>query len=181
MKSVWLIVVHVLYPLALCAFEWQMTQLIVTKSLDKMKSPPTLAPDPPQKRPRSGGIAALYAGNARSVVSRGFLATKGTNWLIMVSGFFEPIFSLLSLGIGLGSLVDSVATTGGLHVPYAAVIAAVSAMNCAIFDSTSSVFFKMQYAKLSEGVLATLFWPLNVALGEIFLALVWGSFTLSAF
>ena len=139
---------------------------------------PVLAPVRPSKSPRAGGIGALYAGNARSVVSRGLLATRSTNWLIVVSGFFEPVFYLLSLGIGFGSLVGPVATSTGQHIPYAAFIApgllAVSAMNGAIFDSTWNVFFKMQYAKLYEGMLATSLGPLDVALGEIFLALVRG-------
>jgi lipooligosaccharide transport system permease protein len=89
------------------------------------------------------------------------------------------VFYLLSLGIGLGALVGSVSTTTGQPVPYAAFIApallAVSAMNGAIYDSTWNVFFKMQYAKLYEGMLATSLGPLDVALGEIFLALLRGA------
>lgn len=49
---------------------------------------------------RSRPLRALYAGNARSVMQRGWSATRSTNWLVIVSGFFEPIFYLLSLGIG---------------------------------------------------------------------------------
>jgi lipooligosaccharide transport system permease protein len=124
-------------------------------------------------------LAALYAGNARSVISRGFRATKSTNYLVVLSGFFEPVFYLLSLGIGLGSLVGTVQTTTGHVVPYAAFIApallAVSAMNGAIFDSTWNVFFKMNYAKLYQGMLATSLGPLDVALGEILLALLRGA------
>ena len=134
---------------------------------------PTLPP------PRAGGIRALYAGNSRAVIGRGLLATRSSNWLIVVSGFFEPVFYLLSLGIGLGALVGSVSTTTGQPVSYAAFIApallAVSAMNGAIYDSTWNVFFKMQYSKLYEGMLATSLGPLDVALGEIFLALLRGA------
>jgi len=129
--------------------------------------------------PRAGGIRALYAGNSRAVIGRGLLATRSSNWLIVVSGFFEPVFYLLSLGIGLGALVGSVSTTTGQPVSYAAFIApallAVSAMNGAIYDSTWNVFFKMQYSKLYEGMLATSLGPLDVALGEIFLALLRGA------
>jgi lipooligosaccharide transport system permease protein len=139
---------------------------------------PTFAPVRPEPLPRRSGIRALYAGNSRSVIERGLLATRSTNWLIVVSGFFEPIFYLLSLGIGLGALVGAVTTSTGQQVPYAAFIApallAVSAMNGAIFDSTWNVFFKMQFARLYEGMLATSLGPLDVALGEIFLALLRG-------
>jgi lipooligosaccharide transport system permease protein len=138
--------------------------------------------DPVLRRKEAGQVsvlAALYAGNARSVISRGFRATRSTNYLIVLSGFFEPVFYLVSLGIGLGALVGTVQTTTGQVVPYAAFIApallAVSAMNGAIFDSTWNVFFKMNYAKLYQGMLATSLGPLDVALGEILLALLRGA------
>ncbi|HWJ85845.1 MAG TPA: ABC transporter, partial [Cellulomonas sp.] len=46
----------------------------------------------------AGGVRALYAGNARVVVARGLLATKSTNWVVVFSGFFEPVFYLLAMG-----------------------------------------------------------------------------------
>lgn len=142
-----------------------------------MTSTPTIA-TVIEPRGQSRFLGAIYAGNSRSVMGRGLLATRSTNYFVVLSGFFEPIFYLLSLGIGLGSLVGSVSTSTGQHVPYAAFIApallAVSAMNGAIYDSTWNVFFKMQYAKLYEGMLATSLGPLDVALGEISLALLRG-------
>ena len=128
---------------------------------------------------RSRPLRALYAGNARSVMQRGWSATRSTNWLVIVSGFFEPIFYLLSLGIGFGGLVGDVTTAGGEQVPYAAFIApallATAAMNGAVYDSTWNVFFKMHFAKLYEGMLSTSLGPLDVALGEILLALLRGA------
>ncbi|MEO6827408.1 MAG: ABC transporter permease [Microbacteriaceae bacterium] len=130
-------------------------------------------------------IRALYAGNARSVMQRGWLATKSTNWLVVVSGFFEPIFYLLSLGIGLGALVGSVQGPDGQPISYAAFIApallATAAMNGAIYDSTWNVFFKMQFAKLYEGMLSTSLGPLDVAFGEIMLALLRGALYATGF
>ena len=110
---------------------------------------------------------------------RGWRATRSTNWLVVVSGFFEPIFYLLAMGIGLGTLVGTVTTASGHEVAYPAFIApallAVAAMNGAIYDSTWNVFFKMQFAKLYEGMLSTSLGPLAVALGEILLALLRGA------
>ncbi|TFD29349.1 ABC transporter permease [Cryobacterium cryoconiti] len=130
-------------------------------------------------------LGALYAGNARSVMLRGWQATRSTNWLVVVSGFFEPIFYLLSMGLGLGALVGTITTESGQEVPYAAFIApallAVAAMNGAIYDSTWNVFFKMQFAKLYEGMLSTSLGPLDVALGEISLALLRGALYATGF
>lgn len=124
-------------------------------------------------------LPSLYAGNARSVMERGVLATAKTNWLIVVSGFFEPVFYLLAMGIGLGAYIGSVEVPGGQTVPYAAYIApallAVAAMNGAVFDSTWNVFFKMNFGKIYDGMLATSLGPFDVALGEIMLALARGA------
>ncbi|HEY2644321.1 MAG TPA: ABC transporter permease [Galbitalea sp.] len=120
----------------------------------------------------------MYAGNSRAVLGRGLLATRTSNYWVVASGFFEPVFYLLSLGIGLGTLIGTVTTASGQQVPYAAYIApallAVSAMNGAVYDSTWNVFFKMHYGKLYEGMLATSIGPFDVALGEISLALLRG-------
>jgi lipooligosaccharide transport system permease protein len=130
-------------------------------------------------------MRSLYAGNARSVMQRGWRATRSSNWLIVLSGFFEPIFYLLSMGLGLGALIGTITTESGQKVEYAAFIApallAVSAMNGAIYDSTWNVFFKMQFAKLYEGMLSTSLGPLDVALGEISLALLRGGIYATGF
>jgi lipooligosaccharide transport system permease protein len=126
---------------------------------------------------RGGGVRALYAGNPGSVVQRGLIAARSSSWVVVLSGFFEPVLYLASMGIGLGKLIGDVQTATG-NIPYAAFIApallAVSAMNGAIYDSTWNVFFKLNHAKLYEGMLATSLGPLDVALGEIVYALLRG-------
>ncbi|MCC6855473.1 MAG: ABC transporter permease [Microbacteriaceae bacterium] len=128
---------------------------------------------------RQAGVRSLYAGNARAVLGRGLLATRSTNWIIVLTGVFEPIFYLLALGLGLGSYISGMTDSQGNPIPYAAFIApallAVSAMNGAIYDSTWNVFFKMHFGKLYQGMLATSLGPLDVALGEISLALLRGA------
>ncbi len=127
---------------------------------------------------RRGGVGALWAGNPQAVLQRSFLAARSSNWVVVVSGFFEPVLYLASMGIGLGALVGEVQTSTGTVVPYAAYIApallAVSAMNGAVYDSTWNVFFKLNYGKLYEGMLSTSLGPLDVALGEILYALMRG-------
>ncbi|TLM81134.1 ABC transporter [Pseudarthrobacter sp. NamE2] len=127
---------------------------------------------------RNRAFGPLYSRNARAVISRGLMATRSSNWLVMLSGFFEPVLFLVSMGVGLGAIVGTVEGPGGGEISYAAYIApallAVSAMNGAVYDSTWNVFFKMHFAKLYQGMLYTSLGPLDVALGEIFLALLRG-------
>jgi len=98
-------------------------------------------------------------------------------WLIVVSGFFEPLFYLLSTRAGLGDLVGSVAV-GGRRVPYDAFVApalmASSAMNGAIFDATGNVLHRLKYARIYDAALATPMGPGDVAVGEIGWALIRG-------
>jgi lipooligosaccharide transport system permease protein len=54
-------------------------------------------------------------------------------------------------------------------------------MNGAVYDSTWNVFFKMNFGKLYEGMLATSLGPLDVALGEILWALLRGLVYASGF
>jgi lipooligosaccharide transport system permease protein len=106
-------------------------------------------------------------------------------WLVFVSGVFEPLFYLLSVGLGLGVLVGKVPGPGGQLIPYREFVApgllAVSFMNGAMFDSTFNVFFRLKYAKLYDAVLATPMRPTQVALGEIGWALIRGTIYAIAF
>lgn len=98
-------------------------------------------------------------------------------WLIVVSGFFEPLFYLLSMRAGLGDLVGTV-SVAGTQVSYAAFVApalmAASAMNGAIFDATGNVLHRLKYARIYDAALATPMEPVDVAVGEIGWALIRG-------
>lgn len=106
------------------------------------------------------------------------------SWLIVVSGFFEPLFYLLSIRIGISRLVGDV-TVDGRVIDYAEFVApalmAASAMNGAVYDATMNVFFKLKYQKLYDSVLATPMSPTDVALGEIGWAVLRGVLYSSAF
>ncbi len=100
-------------------------------------------------------------------------------WLVFVSGIFEPLFYLLSVGLGLGVLVGRVPGPGGMLIPYREFVApgllAVSSMNGAMYDSTFNIFFRLKYAKLYDSVLATPIRPAQIAIGEIGWALLRGT------
>ncbi|ASO19174.1 lipooligosaccharide transport system permease protein [Actinoalloteichus hoggarensis] len=144
--------------------------------------PTTIERDVPSPRPTTGPLLrifppGLYAGRASRLVERSLLAGRGA-WLAILSGFFEPLFYLLSLGVAFGGMVGQISGPGGVAVDYAAFIApgllAVSAMNGAVYDATFNIFFKLRHAKLYDAVLATPMGPLDVALAEITWAVLRG-------
>jgi len=106
-------------------------------------------------------------------------------WLVLVSGIFEPLFYLLSIGVGIGHLVGGVTGPGGQVVGYPSFVApallATAAMNGAIYDSTFNVFFRLKYAKFYDAALATPMRPGDIALGEIGWALIRGGLYAVAF
>jgi lipooligosaccharide transport system permease protein len=86
-------------------------------------------------------------------------------WMTIFSGFFEPLFYLFSMGIGLGKFVGSV--EGVSYSSYIApALLASAAMNGAIYDATTNVFWKLRYGRVYESVLATPLGPVDVAVGE---------------
>ena len=126
-------------------------------------------------KPGSG----IYSGRARVLIERSLYAAKSSNWLVIVSGFVEPVLYLMAFGFGIGQLIGNVDDGTGSLVPYAAFIApallATSAMNGAIYDSTWNVFFKMHFGKVYQVMLSSSLGPMDVALGEISWALMRGA------
>lgn len=106
-------------------------------------------------------------------------------WKIVFSGFFEPVFYLFSIGIGIGGLVGEVTGPSGNPVSYTAYVApallAASAMNGAVLETTFNVFFKLKFDKTYEGILSTPMQPSDLAIGEIGWALFRGFLYSTAF
>ena len=125
-----------------------------------------------------------YAGRARAVVERSALVNR-RNWLLVMSGIFEPLFYLFALGIGFGGIVGDLTGPDGQAVSYAAYVApgllAASAMNGAVHDSTFNIFLKLRYAKVYDAMLATPLGPTDVAVGEISWSLIRGGIYAAGF
>ena len=128
-------------------------------------------------KPRRRWLSNLYGRNAKAVMERSWMATKNSTWIVIVTGFAEPVLYLASLGFGLGVVISGVEGPGGQTMSYAAYIApgllAVSAMNGALMD-TNNMFFKLRYAKLYRVMLNTSLGPMDVAIGEITMAMIRG-------
>lgn len=101
-------------------------------------------------------------------------------WMVIFSGFFEPVFYLLGIGIGLGGLVPAI---DGLS--YAAFVVpgllASSCMNGAISDGMFNIFFKLHFQKTYDGILATPMRVPDVACGEMLWAILRSSLYAAAF
>jgi lipooligosaccharide transport system permease protein len=98
-------------------------------------------------------------------------------WLMFASGFFEPLFYLLSIGIGIGVLVGRVIGPGGQPVGFTSFVAPALLAT----SSTFNVLFRLKYAKLYDSALATPMRSGDVALGEIGWALIRGALYAAAF
>ena len=121
----------------------------------------------------------LLIGSRRSLrlVERNLYVYKH-GWIVILSGFFEPLFYLLSIGFGLGALIGTIPGPGGEPIPYQLFVApallASSAMNGAIAESTFNFFFKLNYNKTFTAILSTPLSPGDVAVGELIWALIRG-------
>jgi lipooligosaccharide transport system permease protein len=99
-------------------------------------------------------------------------------WMVLLSGFFEPLFYLLSIGFGLGALIGTIPGPGGTEIPYQLFVApallATASMQGAINESTFNFFFKLNYDKTFSSILATPLSAGDIAVGELVWALIRG-------
>jgi lipooligosaccharide transport system permease protein len=138
---------------------------------------------PPGVAARITPLALLGGRHASRVLERNILVYR-RSWIFIISGFFEPLFYLLSIGVGLSHLVGPINVDGKL-VPYTAFVApgllASSAMNGAMLDSTFLVFFKLKIAKTYDAMLSTPLGVNDVALGELSWCVLRGGLYSAAF
>jgi lipooligosaccharide transport system permease protein len=128
---------------------------------------------------------ALYSGRAKAVLERSWMAFKSATWMIVLSGFVEPLLNLGVFGYGVGSFIGDITLENGLTVSYASFVVpgllATAAMMGAIMDSTWNIYWKIHEARLYNAMLSTSLGPLDVALGEIAWALGRGFLYSTAF
>jgi lipooligosaccharide transport system permease protein len=134
-------------------------------------------PTAPSQDPGALATAWNRVWRARRLVQRNIMVYRH-QWIIIFSGVFEPLFYLLGIGLGIGGILGNVPAefVGGREVSYLAFVApallATAAMNGAVFETIFNVFFKLNYAKTYDGVLATPMGITEIAIGEMLWALI---------
>jgi lipooligosaccharide transport system permease protein len=115
---------------------------------------------------------------AAHLVERNLILQR-RGWPVIVSGFIEPLLYLLAIGFGVGALVGARVVVDGHPLRYAVFVApgmmASAAMNGAIYETAFNFFYKLKYVKLYDAVLSTPLGVADIALGEIFWALMRGT------
>jgi lipooligosaccharide transport system permease protein len=116
---------------------------------------------------------------SRRMVQRNLLVYKHS-WMVIFTGFFEPVFYLVGIGVGLGALVSEVD-----GISYAAFVApgllASSCLNGALSDGCFNIWFKLHFQKTYDGILATPMRVPDIAFGEMLWAVARGSIYAAAF
>jgi lipooligosaccharide transport system permease protein len=130
------------------------------------------------------GLLSLGSRRSRHLVERNLYVYRRT-WIVILSGFFEPLFYLGSIGFGLGALVGGVTGPGGQQISYQLFVApallASAAMNGAVAEGTFNFFFKLNYNKTFDAILSTPLSPGDIAVGELVWALIRGGVYAVAF
>lgn len=86
-------------------------------------------------------------------------------WNILPN-FFEPVLYLVSIGVGLGAYITTMA--GGSYIEFLAPgLVCVAAMNGASFEVTYNVYVRMTYEKVYDAMLTTPIQPGDIVAGEI--------------
>jgi lipooligosaccharide transport system permease protein len=114
----------------------------------------------------AGGSRALRMVERNALVFR-----HSGGWLVILSGFFEPLLYLAGIGFGVGTLIGSVGTTR-YSVFVAPALMASAAMNGAVNETTFNMFYKLRYLHLYDVALSTPLRILDIAVGEVLWALM---------
>ncbi len=109
--------------------------------------------------------------HALAVCGRNATMYKRTWQLNILPNFFEPLFYLWSIGLGVGAYVSNM---GGMtYIQFLAPgLVCVAAMNGASYEATYNVYVRLHYEKAYAAMLTTPIEPDDILLGELLWALI---------
>jgi lipooligosaccharide transport system permease protein len=114
---------------------------------------------------------ALAGRLSARVAERNVVALRAGSWITLLTGFFEPLFYLLSIGVGLGPAIGQITLPGGEQVSYPAFVApamvASYAMSSALAETTFVFVGRLRYLRVYDAILSTPVRPIEIALGEL--------------
>lgn len=111
-----------------------------------------------------------------------FVGKSGFIW-VLIGGFFEPFFYLISTRLGFGSLISEIEVNGDFvsYVEFVApALLAASAMNGAMYE-TMNVFFRLTFEQTYAAMLQTPMTTGDVVVGDTLWATIRGALYAAGF
>ena len=108
--------------------------------------------------------------HAMAVWRRDAAMYRRTWKLNILPNFFEPVFYLLSIGLGVGSYINEMGGTTYLAF-LAPGLVSVAVMNGASFEVTYNIFVRLNFEKAYDAMLTTPIEPDDVLAGEVLWAI----------
>jgi lipooligosaccharide transport system permease protein len=125
--------------------------------------------------------------NAHLIVLRHLWVLRARRpWTLIVNGIFEPFLYLMSIGVGIGALIDAPAGAPSYAAPnYAAYIApallATAAMNAAVNEVVNDVWWRIRFEHVYQAMLTTPLTVTDIAVGEVAAAMLRGAVAATGF
>ncbi|MCU1493197.1 MAG: ABC-type polysaccharide/polyol phosphate export system, permease component [Acidimicrobiaceae bacterium] len=113
--------------------------------------------------------------SARVVVTRHWWVIRGANpWTPLVEGLFEPFLYLMSIGVGIGTLIGHEGRVIAGGYSYASFVApallATSAMNTAANQTIWGTWYRLQFEKFYDSLVTTPLTTTDIGVGEAWAA-----------
>ena len=123
--------------------------------------------------------------NAHLIVLRHLWVLRRRPYQLIVNGIFEPFLYLISIGVGIGALIDMPAGMGPPGTTYASYVApallATAAMNAVVNEVISDVWWRLRFDKVYQSMLTTPITVADVAVGEVAAAMLRGAVAATCF
>lgn len=117
--------------------------------------------------------------SARVIVTRHWWVVRRDNpWSPLVEGLFEPFLYLMSIGVGIGTLIGNRGQSFAHGYSYASFVApallATSAMNTAANQTIWGIWYRLKFGKFYDSLVTTPLTTTDIAVGEAWAATLRG-------